>query len=72
MTSPAVVTTAHASVVAAARLMDAHGVKRLPVVGPEGRLVGIVSRHDLLKVFVRDDEDIRRRVVEGLPLPAVR
>ncbi len=45
-------------------------VKRLPVVDAEGRLVGVVSRGDLLKVFLRPDEDIarevRREVVEPL------
>ncbi len=45
-------------------------VKRLPVVGHDGVLKGIVSRSDLLKVFLRDDEDIaeevRREVVEPL------
>lgn len=71
MSAPAVVASPFDSVVAAARLMDARGVKRLPVVDPEGRPVGLVSRHDLLKVFVRGDEDIRRRVVDGLPLHAV-
>ncbi len=62
MTSPAVTVTASATVVAAARLMDEHDVKRLPVVDGEGCLVGIVSRHDLLKVFVRTDDDIAREI----------
>ncbi|GAA3235790.1 CBS domain-containing protein [Nonomuraea helvata] len=38
MTSPAVTISADASVVAAARLMDAHDVKRLAVVDYNGRL----------------------------------
>ncbi|MEV4061079.1 CBS domain-containing protein [Nonomuraea dietziae] len=71
MTAPALVTTPEASVVTAARLMDKHGIKRLPVVDAEGRLVGIVSRRDLLKVFVRDDEAIRTEVIHGLPLHTV-
>lgn len=45
-------------------------VKRLPVVDATGHLEGIVSRADLLKVFLRDDEDvaeeIRREVVSYL------
>ncbi|MBX6386851.1 MAG: CBS domain-containing protein, partial [Microbispora sp.] len=45
----------YTSVVSAAREMTRHGVKRLPVVGDEGLLVGIVSRHDLLKVLARPD-----------------
>lgn len=71
MSAPAVVITPEESVVQAARLMDARGIKRLPVVDPEGRLVGIVSRRDLIKVFVRADEDIRRRVVGDIPLHLV-
>ncbi|HEX4812545.1 MAG TPA: BON domain-containing protein, partial [Nonomuraea sp.] len=50
------------AVVLAARQMDKHGVKRLPVVDAEGRLVGIVSRRDLIKVFLRTDTDIDRQV----------
>ena len=42
--------------------MDRHQVKRLPVVDELGRLVGIVSRPDLLKVFLRSDDDIREEV----------
>lgn len=64
MTSPAVTTTADATVVEAARLMEANQVKRLPVVDVEGRLVGIVSRRDLLKVFLQPDPAIRDEVVE--------
>jgi len=52
------------SVAAAARLMDAEHVKRLPVVDDAGRIVGLVSRKDLLGLFLRDDEDIRREVVD--------
>lgn len=62
MTSPARVTTPDTPVVSAARLMDRYGVKRLPVVDQDGRLVGIVSRHDLVKVFLRPDEDIERQI----------
>ncbi|MFF0311252.1 CBS domain-containing protein [Streptosporangium sp. NPDC004379] len=62
MTAPAVTVRAHASIVSAMRLMEEHGIKRLPVVDAEGVLQGIVSRHDLLKVFVRDDADIAEEV----------
>ncbi|HEX4817394.1 MAG TPA: CBS domain-containing protein [Nonomuraea sp.] len=58
MTSPAIAVSPTASAVTAARLMDAHDVKRLAVVAPNGRLVGIVSRRDLVKVFVRSDAEI--------------
>lgn len=62
MTSPAVTATPDTTTVAAARLMDEHGVKRLPVVDSDGRLRGVVSRHDLLKTFVRPDGEIEREV----------
>lgn len=64
MTSPARVTTPDTPVVAAARVMDRYGVKRLPVVDAGGRLVGIVSRRDLIKIFLRPDGDVERRVRE--------
>ncbi|GAA3168389.1 MULTISPECIES: CBS domain-containing protein [Nonomuraea] len=66
MTAPAHVTTPDAAVVSAARLMDRHGVKRLLVVDAGGRLTGIVSRRDLLKVFLRPDPEIEREAREVL------
>ncbi|MGW3093294.1 CBS domain-containing protein [Streptomyces sp. NPDC001102] len=62
MTGPAVTTTLDASVTQAARIMRRHDVERLPVVDRRGRLAGIVTRGDLLRVFLRPDEDIRRDV----------
>jgi CBS-domain-containing membrane protein len=67
MTSPAHVTAADVPVVQAARLMDRHGVKRLPVIDTDGRLVGIVSRRDLLRVFLRPDKDIERQILADIP-----
>ncbi|MDF5754253.1 CBS domain-containing protein [Spongiactinospora sp. TRM90649] len=58
MSSPAIVVAADSPVVLAARLMERHGIKRLPVVDDLGRLAGIVTRRDLLKVFLRPDADI--------------
>ena len=55
-----------ATVAEAARRMHAAGVKRLPVVGEGGRLVGIVSRGDLLKVFNRTDQAIRREIMDDV------
>lgn len=66
MTVPAVTTMPHTLIPAAARRMDAEHVKRLPVTDDLGRLVGIVTRSDLLKVHLRPDADIRRDVVEGV------
>jgi CBS domain-containing protein len=64
MSAPAVTVMPDTAVAAAARLMESENVKRLPVVDALGRLVGIVSRVDLLRVYLRPDEDIRRDVVE--------
>jgi CBS domain-containing protein len=38
--------------------MEQHRIKRLPVIGADRRLVGIVSRRDILRVFLRADEDL--------------
>jgi CBS domain-containing protein len=50
----------------AARLMHFLKIKRLPVVNSGGELVGIVSRSDLLAVFDRPDEDIRKDIVDTM------
>jgi CBS domain-containing protein len=55
-----------ATVAEAARRMHAAGVKRLPVVDQRGRLLGIISRADLLKVFNRPDLAIRREIIEDV------
>jgi len=71
MTSPAITIGPDATIPAAARLMNTHHVRRLPVVDEEGRLVGVVSRRDLLSVFLRPDDDIvrdARQVLDELPL----
>ncbi|MFD5498078.1 CBS domain-containing protein [Streptomyces sp. NPDC001812] len=74
MSTPAVTVHADASVAQAARIMAQRKVKRLPVVSREGLLEGVVSRVDLLKVFLRTDEElaqeVRREVVAPLfPAP---
>ncbi|HEU4426126.1 MAG TPA: CBS domain-containing protein [Pilimelia sp.] len=66
MTAPAVTTSPDTGIVAAAKLMDHEQVKRLPVVDDLGRLVGIVTRGDLLKVHLRPDADIRADVVQDV------
>ncbi|MEU9759195.1 CBS domain-containing protein [Streptomyces sp. NPDC047985] len=73
MSSPAVTVRPDASLPQAARLMAEQRVKRLPVVDDFGGLKGVVSRADLLKVFLRADgalaADVHREVVDRL-LPA--
>ena len=51
-------------VATAARRMDDRRVKRLPVVDHSGALVGIVTRTDLLKVFLRSDDELRFDVLD--------
>ncbi|GAA3784481.1 CBS domain-containing protein [Streptomyces chiangmaiensis] len=66
MTSPAVTARPQWSVVEAARAMAQHHVKRLPVVDDAGRLVGIVSRADLVRVFLRRDVTIREEIMTDI------
>jgi CBS-domain-containing membrane protein len=51
-----------ATVAEAARRMHRAQIRRLPVIGEGGRLVGIISRGDLLKVFDRPDHAIQREI----------
>jgi CBS-domain-containing membrane protein len=62
MSAPAVCAREEWSVVEAARLMEAQNVKRLPVVDEADRLRGIVSRRDLLRVFLRRDDAIHDEI----------
>jgi CBS-domain-containing membrane protein len=63
MSSPAITVRPETTVTEAAKLLDRHKIKRLPVVDGNGDLVGIVSRRDLLRVFARPDEEIRDEVL---------
>jgi CBS domain-containing protein len=71
MSSPPITIHPDAPVASAVRLMHQHHVKRLPVVNQDGTLIGIVSRRDLLRVFLRPDADIaqeaRDLLTEVLP-----
>jgi CBS domain-containing protein len=66
MTSPAVTIRADAPINVAARIMRDRRVKRLPVVGTDGELIGIVTRADVLAVYDRPDADIRAEVMTVL------
>jgi CBS domain-containing protein len=61
MTTPAVVIGPERPVTAAAKLMLERGVNRLPVV-TDGRLVGIVTRADLVRAFCRSDSELEREI----------
>ncbi|MHA7961738.1 CBS domain-containing protein [Streptomyces sp. L500] len=69
MSTPAVTVHGGATVAEAARAMAHRGVKSLPVVDAEGRLVGIVSRSDLLKVYLRGDDDIAAEIRDDVIVP---
>ena len=58
MSKQAITVRPDATMAGAARMMNTHGIGRLPVVDSKGKLVGIVSRRDLLSVFLRPDADI--------------
>jgi CBS domain-containing protein len=63
MTSPPITIAPYLSVAAAAQQMLEQGISRLPVIR-HGRLVGIVSRADLVRAFARSDEDVAGEVRE--------
>lgn len=69
MTSPAVTIAPGRPIHEAAAIMSTRRVNRLPVVD-DGRLVGIVSRADLVRAYVRSDDElastIRRDVILGI------
>jgi CBS-domain-containing membrane protein len=66
MTSPAVTIGPGELLGTAARVMTAHRVKQLPVVAADGTIVGVVSRMDLLKVFLRPNEEIAAQATDVL------
>jgi len=58
MSSPAVTVAPRTSVKEGLRILDRHRVTALPVVAPDGHLLGIVSEADLLNEAVRHDDRI--------------
>jgi CBS domain-containing protein len=67
MTTPAVTVKPRRSVAEAAALMLDLDVTRLPVVEAD-RLVGIVTRTDLVRAFTREDDELEREIREDLIL----
>jgi len=68
MTKPAVTIGPDEPVSHAARLMYSKRVKRLPVTDDDGRLIGIVTRSDVLSVYSRPDVGIQREITQDLIL----
>ncbi|HET9142376.1 CBS domain-containing protein [Actinophytocola sp.] len=66
MSTPVHTVGPEATVAEAARLIEAYGVRRLPVVDGNDALVGIVSRRDLLEVFLRPDSDIAAEIAHDV------
>jgi CBS domain-containing protein len=70
MTAPAITIAPWRSVAGAARTMIERGVNRLPVVKGD-RLIGIVTRADLVRAFSRSDDEIRREIEKDVLLGAL-
>lgn len=70
MTSPPITVGVDTTLTEAARLMQDRNVRRLVVVDDRGKIAGIVSRSDLLQIFLRSDEDLRSEIVDKL-IPAM-
>ncbi len=66
MSAPAVTIGRKRPLTEAANSMIEEGVNRLPVVDDEGRLIGIVTRADLVRAFVRSDEEIAKEIEEDV------
>jgi CBS domain-containing protein len=67
MTSPALTIGPGRPAAEAAKLMVERGINRLPVIS-RGRLVGIVTRADLVRAFHRPDEEIEREIRDDVLL----
>jgi CBS domain-containing protein len=66
MTAPAVTTNPDCTIADAARLAAKARVRRMPVVDAEGLLVGIVTRADLLRVFLKADAEIHSQILDDV------
>ena len=68
MTTPAVTILPTRRIAEAAAGMTTNRINRLPVVDESGRLLGIVTRADLLRAFVRTDDELARTIREDVLL----
>ncbi len=64
MSTPALTIGPRRPLTEAANTMIDEGVNRLPVVDEDGKLIGLVTRADLVRAFVRSDEDVAREIRE--------
>jgi CBS domain-containing protein len=67
MTAPALTIASGRHIAEAAAVMTERGVNRLPVVD-EGRLVGIVTRADLVRAYVRSDGELAATIRDDVLL----
>lgn len=70
MSSPPITVSVETRLTQAARLMQERNIRRLVVVDQRGKIAGLVSRSDLLQVFLRTDEDLRDEVLATV-IPSV-
>jgi CBS domain-containing protein len=66
MTAPALTIAPNRPLAKAASMMLDEGVKRLPVLDEAENLVGIVTRADLVRAFVRPDSAIEQEIREDV------
>jgi len=69
MTSPPITIRSDSHLVEAARVTQERNVRRLIVVDERGKISGVVSRSDLLQVFLRSDEELLEEIVESMIPP---
>jgi len=66
MSSGIVTTGPETKIYDAAKMMTSQDIKRLPVVDGDGRLLGIISRADIVSIFTRPDHVIEDEIREDL------
>jgi CBS domain-containing protein len=71
MTAPVRTVPAGEPLSVAARMLAREKVRRMFVVDDGGRIVGVVSRRDLLGIYLHTDEELRASIEELLSSPAV-
>jgi len=66
MSKPPITVRSDVTLAQAARLMQERNVRRLVVVDERGKIVGIISRSDVLQVFMRTDGELRDEVLSTI------